>query len=136
MATASYLSNIYCTTADTAPTSPDLIKGVTDVSFSLAPDELDTTSLNNTAGNRSRMYGLLDGSFSISGDYEESDTAQSRLRSAASGRTTVFIHYRPTGGAGGYKSQVVVTSFEVSSSAADKVTFSCEMAVSGAITAT
>jgi hypothetical protein len=136
MANAAYASQLYVTVTDTAPLTADLVKGTTDVSFSLAPDELDTSTINDSSGRRTRMYGLLDGSFSISGDYEEADAAQTRLRSAASGRSYVYVHYRPTGGAGGYKAQALITSFEISSAAADKVTFSCEAQITGAITVT
>lgn len=82
---------------------------------------LDDTKFTNSAGYRSRIYGLRDWTISLTLEYEPSDPAFTALKDAWLNRNTVDVEYLPDGSTG-ISGSAVVESFNLSGAVADKET--------------
>lgn len=125
---------VYATATDVAPVAADEIDGVKDATMNAARTVLDTTDFKDATGAKTKILGLFDGGFSISGDYEEGDAPATLLTNAALSGATVFIHFRPGGGATGFKLGCKVESFEVGGAVDDLVSQSWTLTSTGALT--
>ena len=139
MTVAAHPAKIYFKATSGTPTGSDEVDGINDFSAQSSKTMLDTTDFKDTSGVKTKMAGLEDGSFSISGDYESGDTVQVLLRSTFDAGATAYltIEFDPTASAGsrGYKYPVILESYDARGSADGKAEFSCSMSINGAKTA-
>ena len=104
--------------------------GINDTSLPHTRELLDTTDFKDTSGARRRIAGLLDTSFSASGDYYGADVAQVAVRAAFTGGTAIWIRVR-WDGINGEKILMLVESHEISGSVDGKVEWSAEFQADG-----
>ena len=102
----------------------NIMSGVTSVSFDCGVELIDVTEMGDDASDK--IYGLLDSGFTISGDYDPSDTAQASLETEFEDRDDVYIQIR-WDGTSGHKVRCSIESFDISSEVGGKVTFSCSL---------
>lgn len=122
--------------ADAAPTAinPDYLEidGINDLSFGPSREQLDMTDFKDTSGARQRFQGLKDGTISLSGDYEPSDTGQAEIFAAFNGASNlvcwIMILWE---GTTGHHVKCVVESYEISAGVDGKVEFSVELSFTG-----
>ncbi len=107
MANAGYSTVVSLSSDDV---SYSIFDGIKNFSGALAADELDTTDFADTQW-RTRIQGLKSGDFSLEGDYEPSDTAQTLIRTACTSGATVYLKVL-FDGTNGYKVAVKVMSYE------------------------
>ena len=113
---------------------------IEDISFSQSLETAETTTMGSSA--KSYLVGLSDATISISGKFDGTVDAQINAVQAALSAGTVTSSswsYRANSGtiaAGNpeYQGEALITSYEVSASVGDVVTFSLELQVTGAIT--
>jgi len=79
-----------------------------------------------------RIYGMKDGSWSLSGTYKAADAGQQAIRNALANDQQIHVRVL-WDGTNGVKQPVKVESFEVSAEAAGLVEVSIELAGDGAI---
>lgn len=130
MSTAAHTRKLYVKTTSAAPSAGDELDGAKDFSFSTTRDVLDTTDFKD-GDNRTKMLGLRDGSGSISGDWEPSDSIQTILRTAHSAGTTVYVTDLPDG-TNGFTFPVLVESVEVGGGVGDLVSATFNITQNGA----
>jgi hypothetical protein len=125
MATAAHTRKLYVRTDTTAPSGSDEIDGAVDFSWSSKTDILETTDFKDTTGTKTKIAGLKDGSGSIGGDWEQSDTIQGLLRTAHNNGTLVYVTDLKDG-TNGYTYPCLVESLDEKGAVAGKneVTFS------------
>lgn len=106
---------------------------INDMSMSFEGDNIDTTVFGNAF--ISRIQGLKDGSYSLSGFYDPTDTnGQTVIRTAWLNDTALYARIYPNGTAG-FKQQVRVASFEVSAGVDGAVEVSIDLEGTGTISA-
>jgi predicted secreted protein len=113
---------------------------IEDISFSQSLETAETTTMGSSA--KSYITGLSDATISISGKFDATIDAQINAVQAALAAGTVTSSswtYRANSGAIAvgnpeYQGEALITSYEVSASVGDVVTFSLELQVTGAIT--
>lgn len=119
--------------AGSESTLVDLSGFLDDVSF---PEEVQTTE-TTTFGDDSRTYvvGLKDTTISLTGKFDATPDAQ--LAGALGNATALNFQYDPIGSTSGnprYTGAAFITSYEISTSVDDTVTFSCDLQVTGDVT--
>lgn len=83
----------------------------------------------------SRIIGLLDGTYSLSGYWKPSDTnGQVAIRNAMINDTTLWIQFLPDG-TSGFKQEVKVSKFDINTTVDGLVEVSIELEGTGAIAA-
>ncbi len=102
-------------------------------SMDMGGEILDDTKFTNSAGYRSRFYGLRDWSISLTLEYEPSDTAFTELKDAWLNRNDVEMEYLPDGTTG-YSGTGVVESFNHSGAVGDKETVEVTIQGNGELT--
>ena len=113
MSEAGYSKKIYIRDASTSGNTWIELP-TTSASLSHGGDLLDDTDMKNSAGNRTRIYGLRDWSVSISYNYDSSDTGVTLLRNAWLNRTLLEVRYLPDGTVGnGFQGDVRVETFNM-----------------------
>ena len=122
MSTAAHLRKLYVRTDSTAPTGTDELDGAKDFSFTTSRTILDTTAFKD-ADTKLKQAGLKDGSGSISGDWEPTDTIQTILRTAFSNGSLVYVTDLPDG-TNGFTFPCLVESVEVGGAVDDLVSVS------------
>jgi predicted secreted protein len=122
MATGGYSAVLSFSTDDSTYNAFD---GITSFSGPLVAEELDTTDFADTQW-RTSIQGLKSIAFSIEGDYEPSDTAQSALRTAFTSGATVYIKIL-FDGTNGYKCACKVYSWNAQPVVDAKTSFSAEL---------
>lgn len=115
-------------------TPTDDVDGANDATFNRLADLLDTTDFEDTSNFRTRIQGLKDANFSISGDYVAGDTAQTAVRTAYNNGTTVFVRWLPDG-TNGFELECHVESESLSGSVDGKAEFSWTLQGTGSISA-
>jgi hypothetical protein len=113
---------------------------IEDISFSQSLETAETTTMGSSA--KTYITGLSDATISISGKFDATIDAQINAVQAALAAGTVTSSswsYRANSGAIAagnpeYQGEALITSYEVSASVGDVVTFSLELQVTGAIT--
>lgn len=104
-----------------------------DMSMSFSGDNIDVTVFGEDFINR--IQGLKDGSYSLSGFYDPTDTnGQVAVRDAWLNDTTLYARIFPNGTAG-FKQEVKVSSYEVSAGVDGAVELSIELEGTGTISA-
>lgn len=131
---AAHPLKVYITTTDTAPVAGDEADGIKSVGWGPSRTVLDTTDFKDASGAKTKILGLSDGQVTLSGDYEEGDTPQDNLLAAFASGDSVWVHFRPTGGATGFKVECKVESYEIGGEVDDLVTIDFTLAFTGAIT--
>ena len=112
--------------AGAAASPTDEMDGIISATFSPTRDLLDETDFADTSGAHKRFGGLRDGTISLSGDYEASDTAQTALRAAFDGGTEFHVQIL-WDGTNGHEVETRVESYEISASVEGKVEFSATL---------
>lgn len=110
-----------------------------DISFSQSLETAETTTFGSSA--KSYLTGLSDATISVSGKFDATlDATINALQGALSAGTTASVSwaYRANNGAVAtsnpeYQGEALITSYEVSASVGDVITFSLELQVTGAI---
>jgi predicted secreted protein len=122
-----------------AGTLVDLSDVIEDISFSRSLETAETTTMGNSA--KSYITGLSDATISVSGKFDATIDAQINAVQAGLSDGTITSSswtYRANSGTVGagnpeYQGEALITSYEVSASVGDVVTFSLELQVTGAI---
>ena len=96
----------------------------------LNTDVAETTGF--TAGSKSFVPGLKNGTFSISGAW---DAVVDAVLAGIVGKEGSFS-YAPGGGAVTYSGEAICTAYQISSPLNDKITFSASFQISGDVTRT
>lgn len=129
MAIAGHLSTVTVSSNDTTYNAVD---GIKSAEFSPAVAMLETTDFNDATGARTRIAGLKDGSISLSGDYEESDTGAALIRTQWASGGNLYLKFAPNGTTG-FKVLTIVQDYKVSSSFDGTVQFSATLQFNGAV---
>jgi predicted secreted protein len=129
MALAGHAVKVSCADSDIAG---DEIDGINSIDWGPSADLLETTDFADTTAARTKLLGLKDLQVTVSGDYEASDTGQSRLRTNWAAGTTTYVRFLPNGTAG-FKCAMLVQDFTISASFDGKVEFSATLMGNGAI---
>jgi predicted secreted protein len=122
-----------------AGTLVNLSDVIEDISFSRSLETAETTTMGNSA--KSYITGLSDATISVSGKFDATIDAQINAVQAGLSDGTITSSswtYRANSGTVGagnpeYQGEALITSYEVSASVGDVVTFSLELQVTGAI---
>jgi predicted secreted protein len=111
------------------------IAGVKDLSLSLDGKVIDVTD-HDSGLFEEFIAGRNNFKVSFGGNLDPADAGYDALWTAATGRTTVYLRYRPAvgGGLAQYKMQAIVTKLEKSSPNSEANSFSCEAQVTGTVT--
>jgi predicted secreted protein len=135
VALASHPLKIYVRADATAPTGSDEVAGSNSVDLSPSINLLDVTDFKDTSGAKKKIAGLTDGSISISGDLDMTDTPQNLLRSSLLSGADVYVqvHYNPSGSTNqkGYSVVCKVKSSGLSASVDGKNTFKADLEFNG-----
>jgi predicted secreted protein len=122
MANAAHIGLIYVKTSSPADVEID---GVKQIDPKLMRIILETTDFKGGAF-RTRITGLKDSNISMSGDFEDADTAFTTVRTAFLAGTTVFVRWLPDG-SNGFESEYVVEELslpgQVEQTAGSSMTF-------------
>jgi len=109
------------------------ILDINEVSHPLSANNEDVSAFGDTFVER--LQTIKDATYSLSGWYNNADTTgQIAIRNALIGDSALYVKVLYDG-TNGYKQQVVVSSFEVSSSVDGVVEVSIELEGTGAVTA-
>ena len=109
----------------------DEVLGIKEASMQNGADNQDISTFG--ANYIKRLQGLKDCSYSLSGNYEPTDTTgQVAIRAAWEADTTLYIGFLPDGTAG-FEQVVVVSSFEISGAVDGVVEVSIDLEGSDAI---
>ena len=108
------------------------VADLNDASLSISGTNLDITSF--TAEYISRIQGLKDGSYSLSGFYNSGDTnGQVVIRSALLNDSDLFVQFLPDGTTG-FQQEVKVATFDINTTVSGAVELSISLEGTGAIT--
>ena len=136
MALASHPLKIYMRSDGTAPSGPDEVGGMNSVDFSPSVSILDITDFKDTSAAKKKLAGLTDGTISVSGDLDQTDTIQNLIRSSwlSGADLYVQVHFNPSGTTNqkGYSVVTKVKSFKLSGAVDGKNAFSAELEFNGA----
>lgn len=112
----------------------DISAAVTSANLDRARDTAETSAFGSTA--KSYIGGLRDATLSFDGNWDQ--TLIDNILDAYDQDAAVAFEFYPVGQAGSglpkESGNVIVTSVSQASSVDDKVTFSCELQVTGAVT--
>jgi len=133
----------YFTITDSGGTARDLSDFLNDVSFSQPIETSETTTFGAASFKKTYIRGLTDSTLSVSGLFDPTattgpDTVLNGLTTSTGSATSTFI-YGPYGSATGnvkYTGECIITSYELSGSVGDAISFSSDFQCSGAITRT
>ena len=104
----------------------NIISGCNSITMTSGQEVLESTDFTDPA--KDRIGGLRDASYTLSGDYDHSDTAQAAIRDALLAGAYIWIQVRWTGSGGtGHNFAGAVESFDVSVDVEGKATFSCTL---------
>lgn len=133
--TAGYKGIIRARTDATAATNADDVGGVENVTTPGGFELLETTSMNQTAGERSHLPGLFNrGPITVSANLDVADTGQAVLIAAVAARTLIYLTVLPDG-TNGYRYPGYVNKADRKPDARGKVMVDYEFTPSGAPTA-
>lgn len=129
MAIAGHTTTVTVSSNDTTYNAVD---GIKSVEFSPSVAMLETTDFADTSGARTKIAGLKDGTLTISGDYEESDTGAALVRTQWASGGALWLKFAPNGTTG-FKVLTIVSDYKVSSSFDGLVQFSATLQFNGTI---
>lgn len=135
MPLAGHACQIGITTTSTTATFPtDEATGIKSIDWSPSLDLIDVSDFSSGQFKK-KLAGLKDGSVSVSGDYEPTNTAIGRIQTAAGDGTSVWAqyHFDPTASAGsrGFKVESKVKGFKISAQVDGAVQFSADLEWTG-----
>lgn len=135
MPLAGHACQIAVTTTSTTATFPtDEATGIKQIDWSPSLDLLDVSDFSSGQFKK-KLGGLKDGSVSISGDYEPTNTAIGRAQTAAGDGSSVWAqyHFDPTASAGsrGFKVECKVKGFKIAAQVDAAVQFSADFEFTG-----
>lgn len=133
MATPSDQVKIYVKTTNAAPSGSDEIDGIYDPSWSKSRSSIETTDTKSGV-DKTRILGLKDGSGTLGGDMEITDTIQGILRAAHDSGATVYVTFL-WDGTNGYTVPALVESIDESSARDAAVSASFKLTKNGALIA-
>lgn len=110
---------------------------LTDVDFGGSADTAETSAFGDT--NKEYVIGLVDRNVSVSGNYDAAGGGPDATLGAAVGGAAQTLDYGPAGNTSGfvkYTGSFFLTSYEITGSIGDKVSFSAEFVPAGAVTRT
>lgn len=108
------------------------VQDLNDASMSLGGDNLDVSTFGTDF--IKRLQGLKDGSYSLGGFYNPTDTnGQVAIRNTWMNDTPLFVRYLPDGSTG-FMQEVKVSGFEVSAAVDGVVEVSIDLEGNGEIT--
>lgn len=131
MATAAHTRKIFVRSDTTAPSGSDEVDGAIDFQWNSSKTILDTTDFKDTTGAKTKLAGLEDGSGSIGGDWEQSDTPQTALRTGFNAGSLVYVTDLKDG-TNGYTYPCLVESIDESGSVDGKNEVTYNLTQSGA----
>jgi predicted secreted protein len=108
------------------------VDGITSYEMSVNGEMLDTTDFKDTSGWHSRILGLMDATFTVSGDVESADSPQLLMRSTLATGATSYIRILPDGSTG-FKCAVKTQDYKISGEVNGKAQFSATFVATGAI---
>lgn len=114
-------------------TLTDISAYLDNVDFPISVETAETTTFGDSA--KDYIVGLKDATVSISGVWDA--TPDAHLAGILGQAATVTVEWSPAGTSSGnpkYTAEAILTSYSIPSSVGDKVTFSAEFQVSGAVT--
>lgn len=119
--------------AGTETTTVDISSYLDSIDFPETVETADTT----TFGKDSRTYivGLKDTTISLSGNFDP--TVDAQLAGALGNATALDFDYSPQGNNSGdviYSGSAFITSYSLGDPVDDKITFSCDLQVTGDVT--
>ena len=120
---------------DSGGTLRDLSSYINEASMPRDIETAETTAFGSSA--KSYITGLTDATISISGMFDS--VADGYVAGALGQAATLSFEYGPLGSTASmikYTGEAILTSYELSSSVGDVVTFSADLQVTGAITRT
>lgn len=107
------------------------VADIRSASMSTSAGLVDISAFNDSQV--SRIMGLKDATYSLSGFWKSTDTnGQVAIRAAWSGDSTLWVQFLPDG-ATGFKQEVKVSKFDISASVDGAVELSVEIEGTGAI---
>lgn len=118
---------------DSGGTLRDISAYCDSVDFPQTADTAETTTFG--AGSKTYLAGLKDSTISISGSWDA--TLDGYLAPVVGQAATVSFQYGPAGTTAGnikFTGEAILTSYQVSAPVGDKVSFSAELQVTGAVT--
>lgn len=130
MSTAAHLRKVYAKSTNAAPSGSDEIDGIKDPSFTTSRDVLDATDTKD-GDQRTKILGLKDGSGSLGGDWEPTDTIQQLLMTSHDSGAIVYITDLPDG-TNGFTYPMLVESVETGGSVGDLVSRTFNLTQCGA----
>lgn len=138
MAIAGHLAQVAVRTDNTAASIPtDELDGSNNAEFTISSDLLDVSDFAGSAW-KQKLSAMKDGTISISGDWEPSNTAAGRLLTAAQDGTSVWItfNWNVGGSAGqvGARVETKVGNLKITGAVADRIAFSVECSFTAAPT--
>jgi hypothetical protein len=116
-----------------AGTLTDISNVAEEVSLPRSIETAETTTFGSSA--KSYITGLTDSTVSVSGKFDA--TVDAHLSAILGQAATLSFEYGPAGSTSGnikYTGECIATSYEVSASVGDALTFSIELQVTGAVT--
>ena len=105
--------------------------------FNQPVDTHDVTAYGDA--NRNYIAGLIDGTFSMEGHYDDSATSPRDILQPLAGAAAFTIVRQPEGVGSGFAQDsfsAVLTSYSESSPVDDKISWSAEFQITGAVTST
>lgn len=139
MANPSHLVKVYVRSDATTPGAPDEIAGINSVDFSPNIAMLDKTDFKDTTGAKRKLAGMTDGTATVSGPLDLSDSIQNLLRTQmfSGGDVYLTVHFNPSGSAGqkGYTVQCLAKGAKMSGQVEALNEFSCDLEFNGTPTA-
>jgi predicted secreted protein len=107
------------------------VADLNDASMSISGDNIDITSF--TAEYISRIQGLKDGTYDLSGFYNSGDTlGQTVIKDSLINDTPLFVQYLPDGTTG-FQQEVKVSAFDISTTVSGAVELSITLEGNGAV---
>lgn len=128
MAIAGHPGAIHYAATDTTGESTAL----NTIEMSVNGELIDVTTFSDTSGFHLYVQALKDVTFSVSGFYDSSDTAQALMITHAGNGTTGYIRYLPNGSTG-FKCAVKVQDYKVGADVTGAVTFSATLKSTAAL---
>ncbi len=113
----------------TALASYTEISGATAIGLDRSRDMLETTHFKDTTGSKTRVAGLKDAKFSISGNLDFSDSAQSQIRSRYDDGASAFVEVMWDGSTSQH-GEFLVATYNEKADVGGLVTFSADLEAS------
>lgn len=105
---------------------------INNVEMSVDGGLIDVTTMQDASGYHVQLQGLKDVTFTLSGFYDSTDSAQALIITHAGAGTTGYFRWLPNGSAG-FKCAVKVADYKVGGEVAGAISFSATLKATGAL---